>query len=88
MGRLEEEFAAFAERGNRERKAAKDANHCCPICGGPGLLPLGGPGSYWFEHTCGAYSRLCATLEEALNPEGWQVVDAELNAAMYPPVGG
>lgn len=83
-----EEHDALVEQSIRERKAAKEANHTCPVCGEPGLLPLGGPGHYWFEHRCGAYSPLRATLEEALAAEGWNVIDPELQANLHPPVGG
>jgi hypothetical protein len=75
------------EQSKKARQAFQQANHECPVCGELGLLPLGGPGSYWIEHSCGAYSEMKPTLEEALNSK-WVNVDPELNARMYPPVGG
>jgi hypothetical protein len=83
-----EQHKALVKQGIEERNAARRAMHACPMCKEPQLAPMGGPGSYWFECQCGAYSPLKPTLEEALNPEGWQMVDPDLNALMYPPIGG
>lgn len=79
------------QKSIEDRKRHREAKHPCPMCGcdDPPLVPLGGPGSYWFEHACGAYSPLCLTLEEALATDAlhWHLVDPGLNACMYPPVG-
>ena len=85
-----ERHTALVKQGIEERKAAIRAMHTCPVCGSndPILMPMGGPGSYWFEHTCGAYSLVKPTLEEALKPEGWTTISPEDNARMYPPIGG
>lgn len=58
------------EQSRRERKAFRESGSLCPHCGGDGLVPFGGPGMYWIEHHCGAYSGLKPTLEEAL-VSGW-----------------
>lgn len=46
--------------------------HNCPVCFNSVLVPLGGPGSYWFKCKCGAYSSLCETIEECLDSK-WQI---------------
>ena len=77
-------------REDRARRMAfREESHSCPMCGAPGLIPLGGNRTCWFECSCGAYSALSPTWEEALsNTQGWQNVDPGLNARMVPPVGG
>lgn len=57
------------EQSRRERKAFREKNSLCPHCGGDGLRALGGPGSYWIEHHCGAYSAVKPTLDEAFRSE-------------------
>jgi hypothetical protein len=78
---------ALVKQGIQERKAFKEENHICPVCGGDDLLPCGGPGSYWIEHCCGVYSDISPTLKEALG-SNWHQISQELNDCTYPPVGG
>lgn len=85
----------IVEKSKQDRMAFQKEGRSCPSCGeagfdgvpSPPLSPCGGPGSYWIEHSCGAYSQLMPTLEEAYDSE-WVKVDADLNASMHPPVGG
>ena len=74
----------IVERSAKERKAFRDENHACPVCGGGELFICGGVGSYWIEHNCGAYSQLCETLPEALQSD-WVFAES---TNMYPPIGG
>ena len=75
------------KQGIQDRQAFRIEDHPCPTCGQHGLMPCGGPGSYWVEHSCGSYSEMKPTLQEALSST-WQAVDPELNVRMHPPVGG
>jgi len=75
------------EQGKQDRQAFRGEDHRCPECGGSDLMPCGGPGSYWIEHSCGAFSEMKPTLDQAL-ASTWQYVDPELNVRMHPPVGG
>ena len=77
----------LVKQGINERKAFKEEGHACPLCGGSDLFPCGGPGSYWIEHFCAAYSQIAPTLKEALESD-WVQVDPELNNRMHPPIGG
>lgn len=86
----EAEHHKRVEESTRLREEFRAKNATCPVCGLEGhLQPCGGVGSFWIECPCGAYSALSSTLEEALtNLDGWHQVDPDLNARMYPPVGG
>lgn len=77
----------IVEQSRQERAAFTEGYRSCPHCGELGLLACGGPGSYWIEHSCGAYSKLSATLEEAYASE-WELIGEDMNGAMIPPVGG
>lgn len=71
------------------RKAFMEKGHACPACTEVKLLACGGLGSCWLECSCGAYSPMSPTWEEALQElDAWEVVGPELNARMHPPVGG
>lgn len=84
-----EEHLAVIAKEREQRIALRDAGHECPVCGEGGIVPLGSEshGAAWWEHRCGAYSGIAKTWEAARMTD-WEVVDAETNAAMYPPVGG
>lgn len=76
------------KQSTEARRRVREASHECPLCGQPGLQPLGGMRSCWFECSCGAYSPLSATWEEALsNTDAWQIIGADSNACMHPKVG-
>lgn len=70
-----------------QRKQLREAYHVCPLCRKEFVVPLGGGRTCWWECKCGGYSQLCRTWEDALTSQ-WVVVDPELNARMYPPIGG
>lgn len=71
------------------RKAFNGERNLCPCCGEMTLQPLGGSATVWIECQCGSYSPMKATYEEALAAvDEWEQVDPELDARMYPPVGG
>jgi hypothetical protein len=70
------------------RKKLREEKNPCPVCLQPGVIPLGGGKTCWWECACGAYSPMCKSWEEALKAPDWPVIDPEDNARMYPPVGG
>lgn len=76
------------EVDKKKRAELRLSKLSCPECFEPGLTPMGGAGTCWFECPCGAYSELCRTWEEAHVHPNWRNVDPELNARMNPPVGG
>jgi hypothetical protein len=79
----------FIRAQNEARRVEREAKYPCPQCLKPGLAPMGGGNTCWFECSCGAYSPLATSWAAAReNIEGWSVVDPNLNACMYPPVGG
>ena len=79
----------IVEKAKQERISFKEKNHKCPICEEMTLSPFGGPGHYWIECPCGSYSPIKNSYNEALlDVEHWLEIDPELNARMYPPVGG
>jgi hypothetical protein len=81
-----EDHKKVVKEGIATRKRLREENHACPVCCERGILPCGGGGACWWEHECGAYSQMCRTWEDALKGE-WQLVEPELNARMFPPVG-
>jgi hypothetical protein len=78
---------AIIENDKKLREEFRLQNHACPSCGEPGLLPLGGQGAYWIEHSCGAYSPIASSYAEAL-ARPWVQVDSDINARMVPLIGG
>lgn len=90
---IKDKLSRQVKQSIKERTEFEMHNRPCPTCGGsatedaPGISALGGPGHYWIEHICGSYSEMKATLEEAYTST-WVAVDPDLNAGMYPPVGG
>lgn len=54
-----------------KRQELRQAARICPFCKDPAvpIVPLGGAGSCWWEHICGAYSQLCGTWEDALTSD-------------------
>jgi hypothetical protein len=84
-----QEHKMRVEKSTRLRQEFAATKPVCPCCGQQTLSVLGGVGSFWLECTCGSYSALSETCSAALeNVGGWQKIDPELNACMYPPIGG
>lgn len=80
---------AYVEEEKQERARQRAKGNACPMCLEASLTPFGGRPTCWWECTCGAYSPMKKTWEEAYEDAGgWQDVDPELNARMSPPIGG
>lgn len=81
------EFDQHIKDQAKKRAALRGEGRSCPACFEGSPIPLGGEPTCWWECSCGNYSGMCRTWDEAFASE-WVLVDPDLNARMYPPVGG